>query len=316
MLFKKIRIGSRASKLALIQSLEVQSLLQKYHLADQSSNLEIEIIPIITSGDKILDRNLAEIGGKGLFIKEIEEALIDGRIDLAVHSAKDVPPFCHQDLEIVAYTKRNDPRDAFISKNYHSFNDLPLGAIIGTSSPRRKSFLLRMRPDLKIVNFRGNINTRLSKINDSEILLGSVLAVAGLNRIKKSENIKQIFNFEEMLPAGGQGSLLIQARKDDHEILALTSMIDDYQTRICVEAERLFLQELKASCNTPVGVHCYIDNSKLILKTAIIDHDGSQIYQTDLQGDLNDYLAIAKQASDKTKSEASSLLKKICQINL
>jgi hydroxymethylbilane synthase len=313
MLFKKIRIGSRASKLALIQSAEVKTLLHKHNSENQSLNLEIEIVPIVTSGDKILDRNLAEIGGKGLFIKEIEEALIDGRIDIAVHSAKDMPPFCHEDLKIVAYTKRNDPRDAFISKNYNSLSDLPLGAIIGTSSPRRKSFLLRMRPDLKIVNFRGNVDTRLSKINDAEIL-GSVLAVAGLNRMEKSENIKQIFNFEEMLPSGGQGALLIQSRKDDHEILALASKIDDYKTRICVETERLFLQDLKASCNTPVGVNCYIDNDKLILKTAIIDHDGSQIYQTNLEGDPKDYLIIAKQASDQTKSEAFELLRKICQL--
>ncbi len=309
MAVKKIKIGSRASKLALIQSLEVKSLL-----LESNPNLAIEIVAITTSGDKILGRSLAEIGGKGLFIKEIEEALIDGRVDLAVHSAKDMPPFCHQNLAIAAYITRNNPHDAFISKNYNSVHDLPLGAVIGTSSPRRKSFLLRMRPDLKIVNFRGNVDSRLSKINNDEVL-GSVLAVAGLNRLNNTDNIKRIFNFEEMLPSGGQGAILIQAKKEDHEILDLIAKIDNYHSRISVECERLFLQNLGASCNTPVGVNCYIDNSKLILRTAIIDHDGSQIYQTHLEGELNDGAAIAWLAVEKTKSEAFELLKKICQTN-
>lgn len=312
MVARKIRIGSRASKLAMTQSLEVQSLLDDLSIKT-NQNIESEIVPITTSGDKILDRNLAEIGGKGLFIKEIEEALIEGKADIAVHSSKDMPPLCHDGLEIAAYLKREDPRDAFISKNYKSIYDLPIGAVVGTSSPRRKSFLLRMRPDLKIVNFRGNVDTRLNKIDASEVF-GSVLAVAGLNRMKKSENIKQIFSFDEMLPSGGQGAIAIQVRKNDYQIIDLLSKINDHETQICVECERLFLQNLQASCNTPVGVYCYIENNQLILKTAIIDYDGSQIYQTNLTGKLSDFRIIAKEAVNQTKAEAFELLKKICQL--
>ena len=209
---KKIRLGTRASNLALSQVAEVHLLI-----ADFFPEVKIEVIPIATSGDKIQDKNLAEIGGKGLFIKELEEALINNKIDVAVHSSKDIPPIIHEDTEICAFTKLLDSRDCFVSKKYSSFKKLPKNAIIGTSSTRRKAYILRERPDLKVVNFRGNIDTRLGKIENDEVD-GAILAVAGLMRLGKENKITEIFNVEKMLPSGGQGSLALQIREKDKNL--------------------------------------------------------------------------------------------------
>ncbi|MBM3579909.1 MAG: hydroxymethylbilane synthase, partial [Alphaproteobacteria bacterium] len=235
---QKIRIGTRTSKLALSQVAETHLLL-----ADHFPNLQIEIIPITTSGDKIQDRNLAEIGGKGLFIKELEEALLQNKIDLAIHSAKDVPPAIHSETELAAFTKRLDSRDCFISKNFNSLEDLPNGAVVGTSSPRRRAMLLRLRPDLQIINFRGNVDTRLRKI-DEEFVQASILAVCGLARLDKERKIKKIFEKDVMLPAVGQGALALQARKGDGDLLELLTKTNDLTTQIEIKCERAFLREL------------------------------------------------------------------------
>jgi hydroxymethylbilane synthase len=310
----KIKIGTRASKLALAQVEEVKSLLSP-HL----ENFQIEIVPITTSGDRIQDRNLADIGGKGLFIKELEEALIQNKIDIAIHSAKDVPPVLHHETYLAAFTERMDARDCLISKNFQSVDDLPQGAVVGTSSARRKSILLRLRPDLKIVNFRGNVNTRLNKIENDEVD-ATILAVCGLERLSRDEvvcpkgyKIKNVIEKEVMLPAGGQGALAIQIRKADSEIAQLLAKINHLETQIAVKCERSFLCELGGSCSTPVAIHAEVENDALKLKTIIFSYDGAEIFETNSSGKINieDAIALGVKAAQKTKVEAADLLQKI-----
>jgi hydroxymethylbilane synthase len=309
----KIRIGTRTSKLALAQVEEVKSLLSPY-----LQDFQIEIVPINTSGDKILDRNLAEIGGKGLFIKELEEALIQNKIDIAVHSAKDVPPMIHEDTQLAAFTQRFDARDCFISKKFQAISDLPKGAVVGTSSARRKAILLRLRPDLKIINFRGNVTTRLNKVESDEVD-ATVLAACGLERLSlkascpKGHLDRNYIEKSVMLPAGGQGALAIQVRKDAEVISKILAKINHDETKLCVKSERSFLRELGASCSTPVAVHAVIESGVLNLETLILANDGSEIFATKLQGnaDLESAVMLGKQAAEKTKKEAAELLKKI-----
>lgn len=305
----KIRIGTRTSKLALAQVAEVHLLLAPY-----LENSQIEIVPITTSGDRIQDRNLSEVGGKGLFIKELEEALTQNRIDIAVHSAKDVPPMLHEDTVLAAFTERLDTRDCFISKKYDSLKKLPKGAIVGTSSARRKAILLLIRPDLKVVNFRGNVDTRLRKIEEGEVD-AAILALCGLTRLDKDLAVKQLIEKDVMLPAGGQGSLAIQIRKSDKKNFELLQKINHQQTQIEVKCERAFLRELGASCCTPVGVNAVVDGDSLTLKTLLLDYDGSEIFETKSKGkaDLEDALRLGIEAAKKAKNEAAKLLEKICK---
>lgn len=307
----KIRIGTRTSNLAIAQVAEVHLLLDGF-LGDR----QIEIVPITTSGDKIQDRNLSDIGGKGLFIKELEEALIQNKIDIAIHSTKDVPPVLHESTTLAAFTERLDARDCFLSKKFKSISKLPKGAIVGTSSPRRKANLLRLRPDLKIVNFRGNVNTRLEKIEKSEVD-GTILAVCGLERIGKELLIQEVIGKDIFLPSGGQGSLAIQVRKDDKEISQLVKNINHKNTQITVKCERAFLRELGASCATPVAVHALAEGEELVLKTIIFDYDGKEVFATEQNGkaDLEKAIALGIKAAKKTKDEAGELLARICKPN-
>ncbi|MBM3590406.1 MAG: hydroxymethylbilane synthase [Alphaproteobacteria bacterium] len=308
-LVNKIRLGTRASRLALAQVAEIHLLI-----AEHFPRIAIEIVPITTSGDKILDKNLAEIGGKGLFIKELEEALIFNQIDIAVHSAKDVPPLLHEQTEILAFTNRFDHRDCFISNKYPSFNKLPKNAIIGTSSARRKAFILKQRPDINVINFRGNIDTRLNKIFDNEVD-GAILAVSGLLRLGKENKIQHAFEVSQIVPAGGQGALALQVRKSDHHLANILQKINHLETQICVNTERSFLRELGASCATPVGAYAYIENNKLFFKTAIIDYDGSEIFEANFKckASLDEGIKIGIKAGIETKQKAHKLLKKIIQ---
>ncbi len=303
----KLRIGSRTSKLALSQVAEVHLLL-----AEHFPEIKVEIVPITTSGDKIQDRNLADIGGKGLFIKELEEALLQNKIDIAIHSAKDVPPQISNQTTIAAFTPRLDARDCLVSKNYKSLKDLPKGAVIGTSSARRKAILLRLRPDLKIVNFRGNVDTRLAKIENGEVD-GAILALCGLRRIDKDGFVKEIIEKNKILPAVGQGCLAIQARSDDKKIIEIFAKINDEKTQIEVKCERAFLRDLGASCASPVAVHAQVEGDKITLETAIIDYDGKEIFQnkSKAKANLEDAVALGKKAAQTTKTKAEKLLKKI-----
>jgi len=312
----KIRIGSRTSKLALEQVEEVKNLLSN-HLDGR----EIEVVPIVTSGDKNIHCNLAKIGGKGLFIKELERALAQDKIDIAVHSAKDIPPSLHEETILAAFTKRFDARDCLISKKYYSIDELPKGAVVGTSSPRRKSILLKVRPDLKIVDFRGNVTTRLKKAENEEVD-ATILAICGLQRLSKNNKacplgyeVRDVIEKNIMLPAGGQGSIGIQVKKDNLDIYNLVRVANDFKTEIAVRCERAFLSELGASCSTPVGVHATYEQDDLIsLKTMILNYDGSEIYETDSKAKfgLDEAIKLGKEAAKKTKLEAKELLAKIC----
>lgn len=304
----KIKIGTRTSKLALAQTAEVKAMLVNLGIVKEE---QIEVVTITTSGDKIQDRNLAEIGGKGLFIKELEESLIAKKIDIAIHSAKDVPPFVHDSTALAAFTKRKDARDYFISKKFSAITTLAQGALVGTSSARRKAILLKIRPDLNVVNFRGNVDTRLNKLEDGKVD-ATILALCGLDRLHKEINEENIIPLDVMLPAAGQGCLAIQVRKDDAALLDLAAKINDAQTQICVETERKFLRELGASCKTPVSAYCEIAENQLRLRTIIFDFDGKESFATDNYGALNESEKLAIDAAQDTKDKALNLLTKIC----
>ncbi len=302
-----IKIGSRASKLALVQAQEVKNLLLKF---TDLKETQIKIIPLTTSGDKIQDRSLADIGGKGLFIKELEEALISKKIDIAVHSAKDVPPCVHESAIIAAFTKRKEANDYFISEKFSSINDLPKSARVGTSSARRKACLLRLRPDLEIVNFRGNVDTRLKKLSNNEVD-ATILALCGLNRLEKKIIDKNIIPTEIMLPAAGQGCLAIQIRQDDEVNQKLVAKINHDETQLCVQIERDFLRQLGASCKTPVAAYCKIENEKVIFKTIIFDFCGQEIFSTKQESSLAEAITLSDIAAQKTLTNGADLLKKI-----
>lgn len=314
----KLRIGSRASKLALSQVDEFCSLLKDVFIQKE---IEVEIVPIITSGDKNLHCNLAEIGGKGLFIKELERALVQDKIDIAIHSAKDVPPVLHEETILASFTKRYDARDCLISKNFTDISQLPKNAVVGTSSPRRKAMLLRLRPDLQIINYRGNVTSRLQRAQDGEVD-ATILANCGLERLSKNNkscplgyDIKNFIEKDLMLPAGGQGALAIQIKKDNFEIYDLVRMANDFKSEIALRCERAFLSELGASCSTPVGVHASADGDFINFETIILDYDGSEIYQTKSQSKLaiDEAINLGKKMAKQTKLEAKSLLAKICR---
>ncbi len=302
----EIRIGTRSSKLALAQVAEVVSLLSSY-----VPSSKIKIIPIATSGDKIQDRSLAEIGGKGLFIKELEEALLQGKIDVAIHSAKDVPPLIHSETKLVSFIKRLDPRDCFVSNKFSSLNSLPSGAIVGTSSARRKAILLNLRSDLNIVNLRGNVDTRLIKLSKGEVD-AVIIAACGMVRLNKIPEIKEIIETDIMLPAGGQGALAMQTRNED-KFFSLLRKINHGETEICVKSERAFLQELMASCVTPVGVYAWPQNGSLNFKTMILNYDGSEIFKTfsTTKFTLEEGVNLGIEVAQKVKREAKDLYQKI-----
>ena len=304
---RKILIGTRGSKLALSQADEVKQLIISQYPEYQKSPELISITSFKTTGDKIIDKSLIDIGGKGLFIKEIEEALLDGRIDIAAHSMKDVPGFFSSGLDIFAIPTRKDPRDAFISNQYSSIANLPLNATIGTSSPRRAALVLNQRPDLKIVNFRGNIDTRLSKLQDKQVD-ATILAVAGLTRIKMQNRITTIIDTQEMLPAVGQGALALQARSSDAFIIKILEPLNHQASKVCVDAERAFLKTINGSCNTPLAAYCQIQNDQLFLQVLISSLDGKEIYKTSRTGGLQDSIKIGNDAGEELKKVGKYIL--------
>lgn len=281
----KIRIGTRGSKLALAQAHLVQKMLLEHY-----PNLITEIVTIKTTGDKILEKNLSEIGGKGLFIKEIEEQMIEGEIDIAVHSMKDIPAFVHDDLEIPCILEREDPSDAFISEKYSKIADLPEGAILGTSSPRRAAQALNKRPDLKVVPFRGNIHTRLEKLKKNEAD-ATFLAIAGLKRSGMLSDIAHPIEFSEMLPAVSQGAIGIQTRKKDFSIKEIIAKLHHAETFTAITAERGFLIEFEGSCRTPIAALACIKGDKIELNCLICSLDGKKMFKTMRNGCINDDVA-------------------------
>jgi hydroxymethylbilane synthase len=279
---KKIKIGTRGSPLALWQSAWVREAL-----ARRSPRLEIELVIIKTSGDKIQDVPLADMGGKGLFIKEIEEALLERRIDLAVHSLKDMPGELPQGLIIGAVPVREDPRDVLISKDRMLLKDIPGGKKIGTGSLRRKAQLLHFRPDLQIVPLRGNLDTRLKKL-ESEGLAGIILAAAGIHRIGLKDRISQYLDLDISLPAVGQGALTLEIREGDLRLQELVDAIHHQATALCTQAERALLNRLQGGCQIPIAGHAWIQGQQIILKGLIAGLDGGKLIKDQLEGPLTD----------------------------
>ncbi|MGE5266251.1 MAG: hydroxymethylbilane synthase [Deltaproteobacteria bacterium] len=275
-----VRIGTRGSALALAQAHEVRSRLMAAHGLPESA---FEIVIIKTTGDMILDRPLAEVGGKGLFTKKIEEALFEDRIDLAVHSMKDMQTALPDGLVIGATLPREDVRDAFISLRHRNFEELPEGAVIGTSSLRRQAQIKRIRPDLRIVGFRGNVQTRLTKLRD-EVAEATFLACAGLRRLGLASHITAAVPTDAMLPAVAQGAIGIEIRKHDAETARLIEPLDDRTTSICVTAERAFLATLEGSCRTPIAGLARLEGDTLTFKGETLSPDGRRHVASTVSG--------------------------------
>ncbi len=275
-----LRIGSRGSPLALAQAREVKSRLAAAAGLD-AERIEIEVIR--TTGDAIQDRPLAEAGGKGLFTKEIEEALLSRTIDLAVHSSKDIPTVLPPGLMLAGFLPREDARDAFISRKAKILRDLPAGAVVGTASLRRQAFVKRLRPDLAVVTLRGNVETRLRKLDAAEVD-ATLLAVAGLKRLGLLAAATSILDPDEFLPAVGQGAIGIETRTDDAATRALVAAIDDADTAIALAAERAFLAVLDGSCRTPIGGHATVSGGTVRFRGMIAKPDGSAAFEVLRQG--------------------------------
>jgi len=301
-----IVIGSRGSQLALWQANWVKSELERLH-----DNVDIDIRIIATSGDIIQDVPLAKIGGKGLFVKEIEEALLANEIDLAVHSMKDVPMELPTELGISVITKRENPLDALISKNGEKLADLPQGATIGTSSLRRSSQLLKYRHDFKIHPLRGNVDTRLRKVEEGKYD-AILLASAGLNRLGWANRITEEISHDILLPAMGQGALGIETRLDDTMIYDFISTLNHEQTHYAVSAERSLVGRLDGGCQVPIGAYARIEKGLITLKGLVASLDGEVIYKLENVGPVDDAINIGQELGSKLlKMGANEILEKL-----
>lgn len=271
-------IGTRQSLLALWQSNHIASLLRK-----QYPDCQVTLKKIVTKGDRILDVPLAQIGGKGLFTKEIETELLDGTVDLAVHSLKDMPTVLPEGLCLTAITTRANVGDAFVSNKYASFSELPQGAVLGTSSLRRKAQLLAVRPDLKIVDLRGNVDTRLRKLDEGQ-MDAIILAAAGLERLGHADRIREIISTTVCLPAVGQGALAIECRSDNKEVREMLAFLNDLPTKQATDAERAFLGLIEGGCQVPIGVHAEVENDNVKIEAVIASLDGSKVLRNNITG--------------------------------
>lgn len=296
-----LRIGTRGSPLALVQARTVRARLAAVlGIAEDA----IELVIIRTTGDAIQDRPLADAGGKGLFTKEIEEALLDGRIDLAVHSAKDVPTISQAGLMLAACLEREDPRDVFISRKAASFADLPQGATLGTTSPRRQAIAKHIRPDLRIVPLRGNVATRLAKLDAGE-MDATILALAGMKRLGLEAHATQIMEVAEFLPAAGQGAIAIETRESDLRTLELLKRIDHADTSTALACERAFLGVLDGSCKTPIGAYADISFGTLHFRGLLADPDSGHYVEYSSRGPQEDAVRIGTEAGHNIRREAS-----------
>jgi hydroxymethylbilane synthase len=295
-----LRIGSRGSPLALVQARAVRDRLAAIHGLDSE---RLEIVVIRTSGDAIQDRPLADAGGKGLFTKEIEDALLAGSIDLAVHSAKDVPCFLPPGLLLSAYLPREDARDVFISRKAKTLGELAAGAVIGTASPRREAMVKRLRPDLQVISLRGNVETRLRKLDAGEAD-ATVLALAGLKRLGLTGAVATVFGVDEFLPAAGQGAIVIEAREDDARMRALLAAIDDPDTATALAAERAFLAVLDGTCRTPIAGHARMVAGEVRFRGMILKPDGSESFETTRSGGPSAAADLGSDAGRELKSRA------------
>jgi hydroxymethylbilane synthase len=295
-----LRIGTRGSPLALWQAHEVRrSLMVAFDLAEAA----FEVVVIKVTGDMIQDRALKEIGGKGLFTREIEEALLDGAIDIAVHSMKDMPTLQPAGLLLDCYLPREDVRDAFVSPSVAALADLPRGAVVGSSSLRRRSQLALRRPDLKLVEFRGNVQTRMRKLEEG-VAVATFLAMAGLNRLGMAHVARSAIEPEEMLPAVAQGAIGIERRQDDPRVQALLEAIHCTPTGQRVDAERAFLSELDGSCETPIAGLALLEGDTLWLRGEILRPDGTDSLADEMRGPVADGPAMGRDLARRLKARA------------
>ncbi|TAL62653.1 MAG: hydroxymethylbilane synthase [Legionella sp.] len=300
---RTLRIATRQSPLALWQANHVRELLLK-----QWPEANIELLPMTTSGDKFLKDKLLAVGGKGLFVKELEEALLDERADLAVHSTKDMPATFPEGLALAAICTRDNPLDAFLSKEFSSLAELPQHALVGTASLRRQSQLLAYRPDLRIQALRGNVNTRLAKLEAGEYQ-AIILAAAGLERMGLEHEIKQVLPTEIMLPACGQGALCIECRTDDAEMQQFIACLNDPITALCVNTERLVNAQLGGNCHVPLAVYCSVfAKQELFLQAKIGSLDGKTFIQDKRKGSFSEAELLATQCTESLLAQGAANL--------
>jgi len=281
-----IRIATRHSPLAMWQAHFVKDELLKHH-----PDLTVELLPMKTKGDIILDTPLAKVGGKGLFVKELEVAILEGRADIAVHSMKDVPVDFPEGLGLTIICKREDPRDAFVSNNFKELNELPQGAVVGTSSLRRQCQIRNLRPDLVIKDLRGNVNTRLRKLDEGQYD-AIILAAAGLIRLEMIDRIASYIEPEVSLPAVGQGAVGIECRLDDEATIALLQPLEDRETHFRVTAERAMNLALEGGCQVPIGSYAVLTGDQLHLRGLVGSVDGKEIIHKEITGSINDASAL------------------------
>ncbi|MDO6667689.1 hydroxymethylbilane synthase [Paracoccus sp. 1_MG-2023] len=297
---RPLKIGTRGSILALAQAHETRDRLMAAHGLPADA---FEIVVIKTTGDRITDRALREIGGKGLFTREIEEALTEGGIDIAVHSMKDMPTLQPDGLLIDCLLPRNDVRDAFVSLKHDSIAALPKGVVVGSSSLRRRAQLAHRRPDLQLVEFRGNVQTRLRKLEDG-VAEATFLAMAGLRRMDMTDVARGAVDPDEMLPAVGQGAIGIERRADDDMVAALLTPINDIATADRIAAERAFLARLDGSCETPIAGLADLVGDRLVLRGEILRPDGSEVHAGTREGSISDGAAMGRDLADELLKRA------------
>ena len=303
---QKLRIATRKSQLALWQAEYVRSQLLSLH-----PDLEVELVSMSTQGDKILDTPLAKIGGKGLFVKELEQGMLEGSADIAVHSMKDVPVEFPTGLELAVICPREDPRDAFVSNSYMGLDELPNGARVGTSSLRRQCQIRAQRPDLEILDLRGNVNTRLSKLDASEYD-AIILAAAGLKRLEMTDRITAYLAPEISLPAIGQGAVGIECRSDDSRVKALIAPLNDPDTWTRVQAERAMNARLQGGCQVPIAGYAELAHGVLLLRGLVGEVDGSEIIRGEIAGPPADAIELGEVlAEDLLSRGAGQILEKL-----
>ena len=298
----KIRIATRKSPLALWQANFVKQNLLLAH-----KDLKVELIPMVTQGDIILDSPLSKIGGKGLFVKQLEQAILNNEADIAVHSIKDIPAQFPEGLMLAAICQRDEVRDAFVANKYASLNDLPEGAIVGTSSLRRQCQLRSHFPHLIIKDLRGNVGTRLNKLDDGQYD-AIILASVGLKRLSLEHRITQYIDTDLILPAVGQGAIGIESRTDDKQILDIISVLDDKKSRACIQAERAMNNALQGGCQVPIAGYCRLNNDQLMLQGLVGRVDGSKIIKQQITGYINEAESLGEKLAKQLLNQGADLI--------
>ena len=296
----RLRIGTRGSELALAQARETRTRLMAAHRLPEAA---FDIVVIKTTGDAIQDRPLAEAGGKGLFTKEIEEALLDGRIDIAVHSSKDMPTALPDGLALTCFLRREDPRDAFIGGPAPSIKDLPEGATVGSSSLRRQALIARMRPDINVVMYRGNVGTRLKKLQ-AGMVDGTILAYAGMCRLGLADQVTDLMSLEDFPPAPGQGAICIETCPDDDAVAEALAPIGHHETQSALLCERAFLAALDGSCRTPIAGYANVHGDQIAFSGMILSPDGSDVHTVSSAGATEDAEVIGRAAGEEVRAKA------------